>query len=59
MAPQLGAPSYCSGREGRQSHWLSCPNKILLSGCACTSHLDWVAQHTSFHDFEILSGLVV
>ena len=29
MAPQLGAPSYCSGREGRQSHWPSCPNKII------------------------------
>ena len=30
--------------------------KYLLSGCACTNHLDWVAQHTAFQDFEILSG---
>ena len=33
--------------------------KYLLSGCACTSHLDWVAQHTAFQDLEILSGLVL
>ena len=33
--------------------------KYLLSGCACNSHLDWVAQHTAFQDLEILSGLVL
>ena len=31
--------------------------KNLFSGWACTSHLDWVAQHTAFQDLEILSGL--
>ena len=31
--------------------------KYLLSGCACTSHLDWVAQHTALQDLERLSGL--
>ena len=24
----------------------------FLLGCACTSLPDWVAQHTTFHDFE-------
>ena len=24
--------------------------KYLCIGCACTSHLDWVAQHTAFQD---------
>ena len=57
MAPQLGASSYGGCREGGQSHWLSCSNQIFLSGYACTSHLDWVAQHTAFQDLEILSGL--
>ena len=33
--------------------------KYLLSGCACTNHLDWVAQHTVFQDFEIFSGWVL
>ena len=32
--------------------------KYLFSGCACTSHLDWVAQHTAFQDLEIFSGLL-
>ena len=32
--------------------------RYLLSGCACTSHLDWVAKHTALQDFEMLSGLV-
>ena len=32
--------------------------KNLFSGWACTSHLDWVAQHTAFQDLEI-SGLVL
>ena len=27
--------------------------KYLFLGCACTSHLDWVAQHTSFQDLDI------
>ena len=31
--------------------------KYLFSGCACTSHLDWVAQHAAFQDLEIFSGL--
>ena len=32
--------------------------KYLFSGCACTSHLDWVAQHTAFQDLEMFSGLL-
>ena len=31
--------------------------KYLLSGCACTSHLEWVAQHTAFHDLDMFPGL--
>ena len=31
--------------------------KYLLSGCVCTSHLDWVAQHSALQDLEMLSGL--
>ena len=31
--------------------------KNLFSGCACTSHLDCVAQHTAFQDVERFSGL--
>ena len=31
--------------------------KNLFSGCACTSHLDCVAQHTAFQDLERFSGL--
>ena len=30
---------------------------LLLLGCACTSFLVCVAQHTTFHDFDMLSGL--
>ena len=33
--------------------------KNLFSGCACTSHLDCVAQHTAFQDLERLSGLIL
>ena len=33
--------------------------KNLFSGWACTSHLDWVVQHTVFQDLEILSELVL
>ena len=33
--------------------------KNLFSDCACTSHLDCVAQHTAFQDLERLSGLVL
>ena len=57
MAPQLGASSYCGCREGGKVNGLVVLTKYLLSGCACTSHLDWVAQHTAFQDLEILSGL--
>ena len=32
--------------------------RYLFSGCACTSHLDWVAQHTAFQDLEIFSGVL-
>ena len=31
--------------------------KNLFSGCACTSHLDSVAQHTALQDLERFSGL--
>ena len=31
-------------------------NPFLL-GCACTSLLDWVAQHTAFHDLDTFPGL--
>ena len=30
---------------------------LLLLGCACTSFLVCVAQLTTFHDFDMLSGL--
>ena len=30
--------------------------KYMCSGCACTSHLDWVAQHMALWDFETFSG---
>ena len=33
--------------------------KNLFSDCACTSHLDHVAQHTTFQDLDGLSGLVL
>ena len=29
---------------------------LLLLGCACTNFLVCVAQHTTFHDFDTLSG---
>ena len=29
----------------------------FLLGCACTNHLDWVAQHTTVLDFDTFSGL--
>ena len=54
MDPQLGAASDSSGREGGKVIGLVVLIKYLLSGCACTNHLDWVAQHTVFQDFEIL-----
>ena len=31
--------------------------KYLFSGCACTNHLECVAQHTAFQDLERFSGL--
>ena len=31
--------------------------KNLFSGCACTSLLDCVAQHTAFQDLERFAGL--
>ena len=30
---------------------------LLLLGCACTSFLVCVAQHTTFQDFDMFSGL--
>ena len=59
MAPQLGSSSYCGCRDGGKVIGLVVLIKYLLPGCACTSHLDWVAQHTAFQDLEILSGLVL
>ena len=58
MASQLGAPSYCVVEKGGKVIGLVVLIRYLLSGCACTSHLDWVAQHTAFHYFEMLSGWV-
>ena len=59
MAPQFGAPSYCSCREWRQGHWLSCPNKIFIVRLHLYQLFRLMAQHTAFQDFEMLSGLVV
>ena len=42
--------------EGGKVIGLVVLTKYLFSGCACTSHLDWVAQHTAFQDLEIFSG---
>ena len=29
----------------------------FLLGCVYTNLLDWVAQHTTFHDFDMFPGL--
>ena len=49
MAPQLGAPSYCSCREGRQSHWLSCPNKIFIVRLCTLDHDMVLTYHGVAH----------
>ena len=57
MAPYLGAAfNDCCG-EGRQSDWLVVLMNPFLLGCACTSLLDWLTQHTAFHDLDMFSGL--
>ena len=59
MAPQLGAPLTVVVEKGGKVIDLVVLIKYLLSGCASTNHLVWVAQHTVFQDFEILSGCVL
>ena len=43
-------------KGGRVTGLVVLMNPFLL-GCACTSLLDWVAQHTAFHDLDTFSGL--
>ena len=42
-------------KGGRVTGLVVLMNPFLL-GCACTSLLNWVAQHTTFHDFDTFSG---
>ena len=57
MAPKLGASFIVVVEKGGKVIGLVVLIKYLFSGCACTSHLDWVAQHTAFQDLDIFSGL--
>ena len=57
MALELSVAFDNSGAEGWQCDWLSCLIALLLLGCACTSFLVCVAQHTTFQDFDMFSGL--
>ena len=43
-------------KSGRATGLVVLMNPFLL-GCACTSHLDWVAQYTAFNDFDTFSVL--
>ena len=42
--------------EGGKVIGLVVLTRYLFSACACTSHLDWVAQHTALQDLEVFSG---
>ena len=43
-------------KGGRVTDLVVLMNSFFL-GCAYTNLLDWVAQHTAFHDFDTFSGL--
>ena len=43
-------------KGGRVAGLVVLMNPFLLA-CACTSLVDWVAQHTAFHDLDMFSGL--
>ena len=58
MAPQLGASLDGGGGEGWQSNPLGSLNEIYVKWLACTSCLDWVAQHTAFQDWDKFFGLL-
>ena len=45
--------------EGGKVIGLVVLTKYLFSGCACTSHLDWVAQHTAFQDLGNIFRVVL